>query len=144
MLWIIFPMPIRTLKSDILRESYGCFTKTFFLPFSVWFFIFYFFSDENSDGIKFDDHHELKPKKSFISSKHGQTRAYYISKFMEMSTRIQWWALFLPRRSFLHATPQNPHFKWNIQKNIFVQQFHISCPFFYPLMHSHGFNLGLQ
>ena len=83
-------MPVRTLKSDILRKFCGHFTKTAFLPFSLQFLFFYFFGDENSDGIKFDGNHGLKLKNSFISSEHGQTMAYYISKFMETSTQIQW------------------------------------------------------
>ena len=63
-----------------------------------------FFCEKNSDGIKFDDHYRLKLKNSFISSEHGQTKAYYISKFIETSTQIQWGVLFLPIRSFLQAT----------------------------------------
>ena len=86
-------MPIRTLKSNILRESYGRFTKTIFYHFHCdfyFFYFFYFFCDEIFDSIKFDDNHGLKLKNYFISSEHGQTRVYYISKFMKTSTWIQW------------------------------------------------------
>ena len=42
------------MKSDILRESYGHFTRKVFFSF--------FFCDENFDRIKIDGHHGLKLK----------------------------------------------------------------------------------
>ena len=56
-------MPIRSLKSNILRESYGHFTKTVILSFPLRFF----FCDKNFDRIKSDGHYGLKLK-TFVFS----------------------------------------------------------------------------